>query len=193
MIYVCSLREMPTHVRALRPHGLVSLVTPEEQPPTPPGFPPERHVRVDVHDICEPCDGAIIPCTTHIRAILHEVAAWPGDAPLLVHCVAGVSRSMATALIIAAARMPGREAELALSLRQAAPHAQPNRLMIDLGDALLGCKGRLVKAVAAMGPAIPAEYGPLVRFAPLAGTRGAKRQGQVVQSPLAGAADDRGL
>ncbi len=174
MIYVCSLREMPTHVHALRPYGLVSLVTPEEQPPTPPDFPAERHVRVDVHDICEPCAGAIIPCTAHIRAILHEVAAWPGDAPILVHCVAGVSRSTATALIIAVARMPGREAELALSLRQAAPHAQPNRLMIELGDALLGCGGRLVAAVAAMGPAAAAEYGPLVRFPPPFGTRRAR-------------------
>lgn len=186
MIYVCSLREMPTHVRALRPYGLVSLVTPEEQPPTPPGFPPGRHVRVDVHDVCEPCAGAIAPCTEHVQAVLGEVATWPADAPVLIHCVAGVSRSMAMALITAASREPGREAELAQSLRRTAPHAQPNRLMIQLGDALLGCEGRLVDAVKAMGPAAPTEFAPLVGLAPL---RGAEAHGRDARSPLAGAGE----
>lgn len=72
---------------------------------------------------------------------------------------------MAAALITAASRAPERELELALRLRQAAPHAQPNRLMIEFGDALLGCNGRLVAAADAMGAAVPIEQAPLVRFA----------------------------
>lgn len=169
MIYVCSLREMPAHAHALRPHGLVSLVTPPEQPPTPAGLPADRHLRVDIDDICAPCAGAILPCAAHIRTVLDGVAAWPEDSPILIHCVAGVSRSMATALITAVARAPGQEAELAQSLRAIAPHAQPNRLMIELGDESLGCQGRLVRAVAAMGPGVPVDYGPLVRLLAPAG------------------------
>lgn len=167
MIYVCSLREMPMHARDLQPHGIVSLVTPREQPPTPAGIPAERHLRVDIDDICVPCADAILPCAAHIRAVLDGVAAWPEECPILIHCVAGVSRSMATALIAATARSPGREAALARSLRRVAPHAQPNRLMIELGDGILGCHGRLIRAVGAMGPAVPVEYGPLVRLPPL--------------------------
>ena len=115
MLYVCSLREMPTHARTLQPHGLISLVTPAEQPPTPPCVPAERHLRVDIDDICVPCAGAILPSEEHIRSILDGITPWPAGQPILIHCVAGVSRSMATALIVAATRAPGREAELALS------------------------------------------------------------------------------
>ncbi|MBL8660107.1 MAG: hypothetical protein JNM75_10175 [Rhodospirillales bacterium] len=93
---------------------------------------------------------------------------------------------MAMALITAASREPGREAELAQSLRRTAPHAQPNRLMIQLGDALLGCEGRLVDAVKAMGPAAPTEFAPLVGLAPL---RGAEAHGRDARSPLAGAGE----
>lgn len=164
MIYVCSLREMPTHVRTVRPAYLVSLVTPVEQPATPPEVPVERHLRVDIDDICAPVHGAIIPCARHIHAVLDKLAQWRGAEPILIHCVAGVSRSMATALITAASRAPGREMELAASLRRAAPHAQPNQLMIELGDAILGCRGRLIDARAAMGPAVAVEFGPLVPF-----------------------------
>lgn len=161
MIYVCSLREMPMHVGAVRPGYLVSLVTPVEQPATPPEVPAGRHVRVDIDDICAPVEGSIIPRAEHIRDVLDRLAQWSGDEPILIHCVAGVSRSMATALIAAAARAPGREAEVATALRRIAPHAQPNRLMIELGDAILGCRGRFINAHAAMGPAIPVEFGPL--------------------------------
>jgi predicted protein tyrosine phosphatase len=164
MIYVCSLREMPTHVRSLRPHRLISLVRPEEQPATPPGLPAERHLRINLDDVCAPCADAIIPCAAHIGELLEKLEDWTGETPILVHCVAGVSRSMAAALIAAASRAPARELELALRLRRAAPHAQPNRLMIELGDSILGCDGRLVAALAAMGAAMPVEQAPLVRF-----------------------------
>ncbi len=61
MIYVCSLHEMPYHVRALRPGYLVSLVDPEFQPPTPDEVEIHRHLRVAVHDVSEHADGAVTP------------------------------------------------------------------------------------------------------------------------------------
>lgn len=165
MLYVCSLREMPEHVRQLRPDRVVSLMAPEEQPPTPPELAAHRHLRIEVDDVCAPCAGAIVPCAAHIGEMLDRLEDWDGERPILIHCIAGVSRSMAAALITAAKRAPGRELELGLRLRQAAPHAQPNRLMIELGDAILGSGGRLVAALAAMGAATPVEQAPLVRLA----------------------------
>ncbi len=52
---------------------------------------------------------------------------------------------------------PGREQSAALTLREAAPYAQPNRLLIELSDDLLGRGGLLVAALETMGPASSAD------------------------------------
>ncbi len=165
MIYVCNLAEMPGHVEALGPERLISLVSPDEQPPTPIGFPAERHHRVPIHDISEPLDGHILPQPEHIEGLITVIEEWRGNgAPILVHCVAGISRSMAAALIALVQKAPGREMEAAERLRRNAPHAWPNRRMIALADELLGCDGRLIAAREAMGPPNLLGWGPLVRI-----------------------------
>jgi predicted protein tyrosine phosphatase len=163
MIYVCNLMEMPEHAEALRVSHLVSLVAPDEQPPTPRCIRFDRHHRVGVHDISEPLDGHIIPAEEHLEGLIRFVRAWEHEeAPLLIHCVAGISRSMAAALITLVIKAPGRELEAARHVRGAAPHAYPNRLMIAVADQLLDCRGRLVQAREAMGPANLLPFGPLV-------------------------------
>lgn len=158
MIHVCCLAEMPEHVAQLRPSHLVSLVNPDEMPETPTGIVADRHLRVAVHDICEPLAGCIHPDRTHVELLVAFLLDWAHErGSLLIHCYAGVSRSMAAALTALAAKAPGRELEAALALRAAAPHAQPNRRLVALADELLGCEGRLVAARDAIGyaPAIP--------------------------------------
>jgi predicted protein tyrosine phosphatase len=155
---------MPRHVRSLRPSHVVSLVAPDEQPQTPDGFARERHIRIAIDDITEPRGGSVFPEERHIRALITVISEWEADAPLLLHCIAGISRSMAAALITLAARAPGRELEAALAIRRHAPHAHPNRRMIALADALLGSEGRLISARDAMGAGEPALQGPLVRL-----------------------------
>ena len=167
MIYICSLAAMPGHVRALKPSHLVSLLSAAEQPPTPDGFAPERHHRVAVNDISEPMDGFVLPQDDHIAGLIGFLESWDGGTPLLVHCFAGISRSTAAGLIALTFRHDGREEEAALRLRAAAPHAQPNRRMIELADARLGRDGRLIAALAAMGEASLRAYGPLTRVEPL--------------------------
>ena len=167
MIYICSLAEMPAHVRALRPSHLVSLLSAEQQPPTPDGFVPERHHRVAVNDISQPMDGYVLPQDDHIAGLIGFLEGWEGGTPLLVHCFAGISRSTAAALIALTFRHDGREEEAALRLRAAAPHANPNARMIELADARLGRDGRLIGALAAMGEASLRAYGPLTRVEPL--------------------------
>ena len=168
MIYICSLAEMPAHVRSLRPSHLVSLLSAAEQPPTPDGFAPERHHRVAINDISEPMDGYVLPGDEHIARLIGFLETWDAGAPLLVHCFAGISRSTAAALIALTFRHDGREEEAALRLRRAAPHAIPNRRMIALADGRLGRGGRLEAALAAMGEAAFSPSGPLVRVEPLA-------------------------
>jgi predicted protein tyrosine phosphatase len=164
-IYVCNLLEMPAHVEGLQPSHLVSLVAPIEQPPTPVGIAGHCHHRVEIHDIHEPLDGHILPGAEHIEGLIGFVHAWPHEeTPILIHCIAGISRSMAAALIALVIKAPGRELEAARHVRSAARHAYPNRRMIAVADELLGCGGRLIEAREAMGPADLLPLAPLVRL-----------------------------
>jgi len=162
-IYVCNLVEMPDHAEALKVSHLISLVSPDELPGTPACIALERHHRVGIHDISEPLDGHILPAEEHVEGLIDFVRAWrPDEAPILIHCVAGISRSMAAALITLVIKAPGRELDAARHVRSAAPHAYPNRRMIAVADQLLGCEGRLIAAREAMGPATLLPFGPLV-------------------------------
>ena len=93
--------------------------SPDEQPATPACIAIERHHRVGIHDISEPLDGHILPAQEHVEALIDFVRAWrPDEAPLLIHCVAGISRSMAAALITLVVKAPGRELEAARHVRE---------------------------------------------------------------------------
>jgi len=164
MLYVSSLADMPDGVARLKPSHLISLLAPHELPPTPHGVAREQHLKVAMNDICEPMDGQIHPDDGHIEEILSFAAGWQRDTPLLVHCYAGVSRSMATALILLCLESQGREKEAVSLLATRAPHARPNRLMVAIADRLLGCGGRLRAAVAAMPPQDYIGIGPIVTF-----------------------------
>ena len=163
MIYICNLQELQGHARVLGPTHLASLVSAQEQPPTPHGMPAEHHLKLVVHDISAPLPGYILAGEDHIDELVTFLGAWqPDDGPLLIHCMAGISRSTAAALIALVVKAQGREMEAARHLRQAAPHAQPNRRLIALADQRLGCQGRLIAAREIMGPPRLAFSGPLV-------------------------------
>lgn len=165
MIYVCNLHEMPGHVGTVRPSHLISLVTSAEQPPTPDGILVECHLRVEIDDISEPLPGGVLPERHHVERLVEFLGVWQhDDAPLLIHCVAGISRSTASALIGLVLKAGGREAEAARHLRVHAPHAQPNRRIVALADEILGLDGRLIAAREAMEPADILFHGPLVRL-----------------------------
>lgn len=173
MIHICNLQELPEHAVSLTPSHLVSLVSMEEQPPTPRGITPDRHLRVVVNDISTPTEGYVLAGEEHIDRLIAFVGDWhPDDGALLIHCMAGISRSTAAALITLVVKSPGREQEAGRHLREAAPHAFPNRRLITLADQQLGCEGRLIAARDAMGAPRLAFSGPLVSL-PLLDRRGA--------------------
>jgi len=164
MIYVCSLADMPRCAAMLQPSHLVSLVAPNEMPETPYGLHSSRHLRIPCHDIVEPIDGQIAPDIEHLRSLISFAGRWDRRAPMLVHCVAGVSRSMAAGLVVGTLLADGHERELAQCLRERAPHANPNRRIIALADQVLGREGRFIVAVESMGPGEPLENSVLVEL-----------------------------
>ena len=157
---------------ALDTHGpshLISLLSPEHMIDTPHGFPAAMHLRLGVNDIVDPAAGTAPPARRHIDELLAFSRGWNASQPLLVHCWAGISRSMASAFTILCDRLgPGHEMEIARAMRQRAPHAQPNRLLIRHADEALGREGKMIEAVGAMGPPLLVEEGVTTIF-PLAG------------------------
>lgn len=167
-ILVCPLSQVPDVMRAHQPSHLITLLSPEYMIETPAGFPAERHLRLSLHDIAIPADGQIPPCEDHISAIMDFARSWDATRPMLVHCWAGVSRSMATAFSILCDRAwKGAEHRIARHIRDRAPHASPNRLLVRLADAYLGRDGDMLRAVDAMSAPVFVEEGTLVEF-PLA-------------------------
>jgi predicted protein tyrosine phosphatase len=63
---------------------------------------------------------------------------------------------------------PNREIEVARAMRSRAPHAQPNRLLVQHADDALGRNGKMIAALNSMGPALIMEEGVTTAF-PLVG------------------------
>lgn len=112
----------------------------------------ENHLHLVMHDIAVAQDGMTMPGEEHVRNLLDFARRWDRARPMVVHCYAGISRSTASAYIIAAALAPKRdEAELARTLRTLSPSATPNPRLIAVADALLGRGGRMIAAIEAIG------------------------------------------
>lgn len=152
-IYVSSLADMPYLVPQLGVRDLVSIIQPNAQPPTPAGINSARHHRCPVHDIVEARPGQVLPEAGHIAELIGFLRTWDGEAPLLIHCHAGVSRSTAVALI-AHVLQTGDPLRSATALRKASPYAWPNRRIVALADSFLGLDGGLIAARESMGPAV---------------------------------------
>ncbi|HXG79036.1 MAG TPA: tyrosine protein phosphatase [Methyloceanibacter sp.] len=151
-IYVAPLSLVETTVADAGVSHLVTLINGETPIPTPPGIGPDRHLRLAMNDICEPQPGLVLPCETHVFELIDFARAWDRQAPLLIHCWAGISRSTAAAYISLCALNPeGSEHALAWTLRRASPTAYPNRLLVALADEALSRNGRMISAVEEIG------------------------------------------
>jgi len=151
-LIVCGLSEVERIIAARRPSHMITLLDPASMIETPAGLAAERHLRLGVNDIAEPMEGLTLPGQRAVADILAFGRAWDASAPMLVHCWAGVSRSTAAAFVIACERSaPGKEGDIARAMREAAPHATPNRRIVALADGMLGRQGRMVEAVEAIG------------------------------------------
>jgi predicted protein tyrosine phosphatase len=151
-LIVCGLAHVAPLIAARHPSHMITLLDPASMIETPAGLEPERHLRIGVNDIVEPMEDLVLPDQTVVDRILGFGRGWDEGRPMLIHCWAGISRSTATAFILACDRSPDcDEHAIARALRCAAPHAYPNRRIVALADGVLGRGGRMVEAVDAMG------------------------------------------
>ena len=151
-ILVTPLSALEDVLESHRPSHIVTLLSPDHMIETPTGFDPQRHLKLGLDDISDPAAGENPPGRDHVDRLLAFSRQWDGTQPLLIHCWAGISRSMASAYAILCDRLgPGREVEIALAMRRRAAHANPNRLLVRHADAALARGGRMVDALQIMG------------------------------------------
>ncbi len=159
MILITPLSAMPEAIKRHAPSHMISLLSADYMIATPDGFAAERHLRLSLHDIDDP-NGNQAPAREHVDRLIAFGRDWDARAPMLVHCWAGVSRSTASAYTVLCDRAgPGSEREIAQALRERAPHAQPNRLIVRLADDALGRDGAMVRAVEAIGMGVVVTEG----------------------------------
>lgn len=152
MIFVCPLSKVDETVARIGAERLVSLLSAGTEMTRPASIRVENHLLMNMHDISAEQDGMTLPGEVHVRQLLDFARAWDRSRPLAINCWAGVSRSTASAYIIAAAFDPSRdETELALQLRKLSPTATPNPRLIAVADQILGRNGRMVTAITAIG------------------------------------------
>jgi predicted protein tyrosine phosphatase len=152
MIYVCPLSKVGETVAATGAARLISLLAAGTEMTRPDTISQQDHLLLSMHDIIEAQEGMIPPGEIHVRDILDFAGNWDRSRPLVINCYAGISRSTASAYVIAAALSPKRdEAELANTLRAVSPSATPNPRLIALADQVLGRDGRMVEAIKAIG------------------------------------------
>ncbi len=155
-LIVCSLRLIDEMIAARRPSHLISLLSPAEMIDEH-RLMTGRHLRVRVNDIIEPTEGLTAPDETMVREILDFERGWSGERPMLIHCWAGISRSSATAYMLACQRNPETpEVEIARHIRAVSPIAHPNARLVALADDLMARKGRMVDALKVIGAGEPA-------------------------------------
>jgi predicted protein tyrosine phosphatase len=155
-IVVCPLSKVEEMVALHQPERVISLLDPEFEFPELGSRYQDRHLRLGFHDITVAYEDYVMPCTDHIRDVLHFVSGWDNQSAILIHCRAGISRSTAVAYIIACYTHPELdEQEIAASLRKAAPLARPNFTLIELADQEMGRNGRMCAAIEATGRDLP--------------------------------------
>jgi predicted protein tyrosine phosphatase len=151
-VHVCALRHIPEVLSNTGARHLISAINADLAPATPPLVIPGRHLRLDMHDILDVRDGATAPAEEHVGHLIDFITSWDREAPLLIHCYAGLSRSTAAAFITLCALNPNTpERAIALALRRASDTAVPNRRFVALADTYLKREGRMLTALDGMG------------------------------------------
>ena len=169
-ILVTPLSALDDAIASHGPSHIVTLLSPEHMIPTPAGFTADQHLKLGVNDVADPAAGDSPPARDHVERLLAFSREWDAEKPLLIHCWAGISRSMASAYTVLCDRLgPGREVEIAMAIRRRAAHANPNLLLVRHADEVLGRNGRMLEALKTMGPPLVVEEGvttalPLVQL-----------------------------
>jgi predicted protein tyrosine phosphatase len=165
MIHVCSLARLHATVEETGARHIVTLINDQTKVLRPQCVAKEDHLFLAMHDIAAEMEGFRAPAETHVREMLEFVRRWPREKPLVVHCWAGISRSTAGAFITACALNPTRrEDTIARAIRDASATASPNPRLVAFADRLLARDGRMIAAIAQIGPGAAAHEGTPFRL-----------------------------
>ena len=109
----------------------------------------DRHLQLGFHDIQKPEAGRSLPTRNQISTMIEFAEHYrkSGARHLLIHCMAGLSRSPAAAYILAISIRREDPVRSALQLFQAAPFAHPNLLIIQHADDLGSWNETMLSAV----------------------------------------------
>jgi predicted protein tyrosine phosphatase len=152
MIHVCSLARLQETVARTGARHVVSLLAHDANLMRPTKIAPENHLWLQLHDINAPMDGYVAPQIEHVEQLIAFVQRWPRQTALVMHCYAGVSRSSAAAFVTICALSPASDEQaIAAALRRASPTATPNIRIVAIADHLLARRGRMIRAVEAIG------------------------------------------
>jgi predicted protein tyrosine phosphatase len=165
MIHVCSLARLHGTVAETRASHIVTLLRMIDRVQRPETIVEANHLILGMDDIAVPMDGYTHPAEEHVHDLIGFVQRWERRAPIVMHCYAGISRSTAGAFITACALNPNRdEAKIARLIRDSSATASPNLMLVSHADRILGRKGRMIRAVEALGPGLAAYEGAPFRL-----------------------------
>jgi len=150
-LFVCSLAQMPDFVKKYQITHMITLMSEYEIKEDGFVFPkelnPDNWLHIDIRDTSNHTFRKA-PKIYHIQKIIEWANNLPEDANLLVHCYAGISRSTATALMIAVLKNGIDSIDDSFNwLIRHRPIAIPNILMIELADYALDANGKLYDKV----------------------------------------------
>ena len=144
---VCPLSDLERVVATHSASHVLTVVSPDMAVQRPAGIAPEHHLILHFNDVGKAAPGMVVAGTSDIDRMIAFAREWPRDAAMVIHCWLGVSRSTASAMVVAATLAPDRaEREIAAELRFQAPFASPNPRILQLADIALGRDGRLMDA-----------------------------------------------
>jgi predicted protein tyrosine phosphatase len=154
-VSVCSRQDVASFATRNVTH-LLSIDNPGDPTPTPAGFKgPHRHVTFQ--DVESEAEARLYQAVAATRDDIQRVldcgteclqASRSGRVHLLVHCMAGASRSPAAAFAILTMLLgPGSEPAALAYLLEIKPDAFPNRLVVQLADDLLKRNGKMLAAL----------------------------------------------
>lgn len=152
MIVVCGLSAAQEQITLHSAKYVISILAPPTEHRNFLGIDSAQHLQLSFNDINAAAPGLIAPRIEDTQRLVDFIRRWDQEAPLLIHCWAGISRSTASAFAALCILRPSDgEMELAQELRVASPSATPNQMITAQFDLLLGCNGRMIKAVESIG------------------------------------------
>lgn len=160
-IFVCPLSKVGAVVQLTGASHLISILESERLPNTPPGISPAAHLRIATDDFPSHQDASLSEKgQEEIGTLVQFAESWPKTRPLVVHCVAGLSRSTAAAFVVLCALNRELSAlTIAERLRRASAFADPDPGIVALGDAVLNRNGEMQRAIRSVGESLPAAIG----------------------------------